>query len=84
MTIYADSQRPLDVGGITADALSIYFQRFGLMFTLSLIPAILAVLITGAAPRVSSFQAASDPGSRMAALLPDRSASFWHRPCRTP
>ena len=63
MTSYADGRQPLDVGGITADALSIYFQRFGLMFTLSLIPAILAVLITGAAPQVSSFQAASNPAA---------------------
>src|SRR5260221_10278934 len=63
MSSNADTQRSLDVGGITADALSIYFQRFGLMFTLSLIPAIISLLITGAVPQVSSFQAANNPAA---------------------
>ena len=31
MSSNAYTQRSLDVGGITADALSIYFQRFGLL-----------------------------------------------------
>lgn len=52
-------RQPFGVGSITADSLSIYFQRFGLMFVLSLIPAIVALLITGAVPQGSSARAAT-------------------------
>jgi hypothetical protein len=38
-------RQPLGVGGILGDAFSIYFQRFGLMFVLSLAPALIAFLI---------------------------------------
>jgi hypothetical protein len=57
--IAGELRQPLGVGGIAADSLSIYFQRFGLMFVLSLIPAVLALLIAGAMPRGSAADAAA-------------------------
>lgn len=52
-------RRPLGVGGITGDALAIYFQRFGLMFVLSLIPAVIGLMIARAMPHASSAAAVS-------------------------
>jgi hypothetical protein len=60
--------RPLGVGGITADAIAIYFQRFGLMFLLSLIPAVIGLLIARAMPHVSSA-AVVDPATTGWTLL---------------
>ena len=44
----ADLRQALGVGGILGDAFSVYFQRFGLMFGLSLVPALMAFLMAAA------------------------------------
>jgi hypothetical protein len=45
VSTYRDAREPLGVGGIIGDSFSIYFERFGLMFVLSLIPAIITVIV---------------------------------------
>jgi hypothetical protein len=56
-------RQPLGVGGIVGDAIGIYFQRFGLMFALSVVPALIALVLTELVPTVSEEQAAADPAS---------------------
>jgi hypothetical protein len=46
-----DFREPLGVSDIAADAVSIFFQRFGLMFVLSLAPAVISLVISIATPR---------------------------------
>src|SRR5436190_14265018 len=56
------NQRPLGVGGIVGDAINIYFQRFGLMFALSIIPAVIALLLARLLPTVPAEQIQANPG----------------------
>src|SRR4051812_24420459 len=60
MSNYRDSAPPLGVGAIATDAVSIFFQRFGLMFTLAIVPTVLAFLVTRLFPSVTPQQAAAD------------------------
>lgn len=62
-------RQPLGLGSIVGDAFSIYFRRFGLMFALSLFPAILALLITDVVPVPAMPQRAGDGAATATALL---------------
>src|SRR5690349_14454343 len=65
---YADKQ-PLGIGSIISDAFSIFFQRFGLMFALALLPALIQFLIGVLVPRPTNAELQVNPLSVMVPML---------------
>jgi hypothetical protein len=67
MSSYADTQQPLGLGSIVGDAFSIFFHRFGLMFVLSIIPALIVFVVALLVPVKAAPQT---PGDLMALAEP--------------
>jgi hypothetical protein len=67
MTTYKPTRERFGAGGIVGDALGVFFQRFGLMFALSLVPAVIGFLITAAFTSVLPAMGAGNPTAGVAA-----------------